>query len=256
MRNLLLTSILLITSLSLFTQNYRYDSIVLKDKIKIEAKKTATNIYISTTDKSVIQPSNYFFGSSFEDFLEFNLVETVQESDYIFDCTITGKSEAASTKISIYNSKTGEFVATTGKYSSINWSRVAWGSASYGSKENHFKSSFENCVITAVMPIFSIINGKFNERPITVKGVNDVVNVVVVKSEKYVKGFEKVKDISVRLSVGKSPEDIQEKLEEAMERLRLTASHAYSPLVLITETYGLDGKEKIGFDAVCYKYSK
>lgn len=255
MKLIIIVFLLIMTNAKVFSQTYRFDSIVLHNKNVINAKKSSKKVFITTTKKSRIRASNPIFSSSFKEIKELDLVNTLEESDYVFDFTIitpdklTNSNNYAKTEVTIFDSKTGEFILTTGKFigleDEINLTDT---------KDNYFQTSLERCINSAVIPFIKIITKQTNDNPTIVRGVNHVERVVLIKNANYIEGFRKVKDIEVFLRKGENPEDIQDLLEEAMDKIRMTASISYSPVVLITDTYGLDGNEKVGLKGVCYSF--
>jgi hypothetical protein len=247
MRNIILLITLSFTIHS-FAQNHRIDSIRALDKLKIESRKTSKKIYISSTDRSVIPPSSHLFSNAFGEILELDVVKTIDESDFIFDCTIKGTKEAANVIISVYNSKSGEFVSTTKSVRSSDFEEMEM----VNTRVNYHQKALEKCILRTVLPLFLAINRDASSPLPKIKGNNDIAQVVVLTDIKYAEGMAKGNE--VKASIPKSSKmGLQEKKELLMNKVRTMGAQRYSPLVIITEWEGLGGDGILSCKAICFK---
>lgn len=246
-----ITTILIILSLFSVGQTYRIDSIRALDKLKIESRLTSKKIYISVTERSNVPASSHLFRNAFGEIREMDLVETIAESDFIFDCTILGNKDASTCIFSIYDSKSGKFVSSTKIVRSSDFEEMEI----YRTRKDYHQKVIEKCILKSALPIIRAINRKPNERLPKIKGNSNIFDVVVLNDVKYAEGLEKSSSFSTKLLYSKK-QKLLEEIEKGINKLQFHGAQRYAPLVIITEWFGLDNKSAIGFKADCYKNPK
>ena len=244
----LLITISLIISLNSFSQTFRIDSIIAMDQLKIEAKKTSKKIYISVTERSIVPASSHLFSNAFGEIREMDLVKTIAESDFIFDCTIEGNKDAATCIFSIYDSKTGGYISATRLVKSSDFEEMEM----WRTRKDYHQKVIEKCIFKSALPIIKAINRMPNELMPEIKGNNDVIDVVVLGDVKYAEGLEKSSSFGIKMLYSKN-QNLLEEIEKGINRLQFNGAQRYAPLVIITEWFGLDNTTAVGFSADCYK---
>ena len=256
MKKTFLLSTLLFNIFFSYGQDDRFKDILKNDSTKtvIEEKKKEESykVFVTTTEKSVWKSDDPRIIEAVSKANKFIIVQSIKESSLVIDFKVAGGVEA-----SVFDSKSGELILKTRKF---NASSTAFNG--YQGK----KASLNNCVSEGIIPMLN----KFYQNPmdnkIVIRTASDFRRVLVVRNKDLVNEMVKGEEFTVysggpakkKSSIMPRSTVLYDLQQKALVKLQKKAAPSRSPVILITESFGVDAEknEKVGFTVVCYKYKK
>ncbi len=227
-------------------------TVLIHTVVEEKKKEASYKVFVSTTDKSVWKSDDPRIIEVVSNTDEFTIVKSINESSLIIDFNVTGGVEA-----SVFDSKSGLLILKTRKF---NASSTAFNG--YQGK----KASLNNCVSEGIIPILKKYFQNPMDKKIIIRGPTDFRNVLVVRNKEFVAEMDKGEELTIysggpakkKSSIMPRSTVLYDLQQKALIKLQKKAAPSRSPVILITESYGVDAEknEKVGFKVVCYKYKE